>query len=45
VLGWPKKWKLTHAFLWEYSYKRLLGVFLTPGPDALPADRGGDTKH
>jgi hypothetical protein len=35
--GWPKISKLTHAFLWEYSYKRLklaqllgqLGVFLT----------------
>jgi hypothetical protein len=42
VLGWPKICKLAHAFLWEYSYKRLklvqllgqLGVFLTwrPGP-------------
>jgi hypothetical protein len=37
VLGWPKRRKLAHAFLWEYSYKRLklaqllgqLGVFLT----------------
>jgi hypothetical protein len=37
VLGWPKRCKLAHAFLWEYSYKRLklaqllgqLGVFLT----------------
>ena len=23
VLGWPKRWKLDHAFLWEYSYNRL----------------------
>jgi hypothetical protein len=23
VLGWPRKCKLAHAFLWEYSYKRL----------------------
>ena len=37
VLGWPKRCKLAHAFLWEDSYKRLqlaqllgqLGVFLT----------------
>ena len=37
VSGWPKRCKLAHAFLWEYSYKRLklaqllgqLGVFLT----------------
>jgi hypothetical protein len=37
VSGWPKRYKLTHAFLWEYSYKRLklaqllgqLGAFLT----------------
>jgi hypothetical protein len=38
VLGsWSKRFKLAHAFLWEYSYKRLklaqllsqLGVFLT----------------
>jgi hypothetical protein len=37
VLGWPKRCKLAHAFLWEYSYKKLkldqllgqLGVFLT----------------
>jgi hypothetical protein len=37
ALGWPKRCKLTHAFLWEYCYKRLkfaqrlgqLGVFLT----------------
>ena len=37
VLGWPKRRKLAHAFLWEYSYKRLklaqllgqLGVLLT----------------
>ena len=21
--GWPKRHKLAHAFLWEYSYKRL----------------------
>ena len=39
MLGWPKRCKLAHAFLWEYSYKRLklaqllgqLGVFLAPG--------------
>jgi hypothetical protein len=40
LLGWPKRYKLAHAFLWEYSCKRLklaqllgqLGVFLTfPG--------------
>jgi hypothetical protein len=37
VLGWPKRRKLAHAFLWEYSYTRLklaqplgqLGVVLT----------------
>ena len=37
VLGWPKRCKSAHAFLWEYSYNRLklaqlldqLGVFLT----------------
>ena len=38
MLGWPKRCELTHAFLWEYSYKRLklgqllgqlVGVFLT----------------
>ena len=37
MLGWAKRCKLTHAFLWEYSFKRLglaqrlgqLGVFLT----------------
>jgi hypothetical protein len=37
VLGWPNRCKLAHAFLWEYSYKRLklvqllgqLGFFLT----------------
>jgi hypothetical protein len=37
LLGWPKRHKLAHAFLREYSYKRLklaqllgqLGVFLT----------------
>jgi hypothetical protein len=23
VLGWPKRYQLAHAFLWEYSYKRL----------------------
>ena len=36
MLGWPKRCKLAHAFLWEYSCKRLklaqllgqLGVFL-----------------
>jgi hypothetical protein len=39
VLGWPKKIKFAHAFLEEYSYRRLklaqflhqLGVFLTFG--------------
>ena len=37
VLDWPKRYKWAHAFLWEYSYKRLqlaqllgqLGVVLT----------------
>ena len=37
ALGWPRRCKLAHAFLWEYSYKRLklaqllgqLGVSLT----------------
>jgi hypothetical protein len=37
LLGWPKRCRLAHAFLWEHSYKRLklaqllgqLGVFLT----------------
>jgi hypothetical protein len=37
VLGWPKRCKLAHTFLWEYSYKRLqstqllgqLGALLT----------------
>ena len=37
VSGWPKICQLAHAFMWEYSYKRLklaqllgqLGVFLT----------------
>jgi hypothetical protein len=37
VFGWPKRCKLAHAFLWEYSYERLelaqllgqLGGFLT----------------
>jgi hypothetical protein len=37
VLGWHKRCKLAHAFLWEHSYRRLqlaqllgqLGVFLT----------------
>ena len=40
VLGWPKICKLAHAFLQEYSYKRLklaqllgqFGVFLTCSP-------------
>jgi hypothetical protein len=39
VLGWAKIYKLAHAFVWEYSYKRLkfaqllgqLGIFLTCG--------------
>jgi hypothetical protein len=42
VLGWPKRCKLAHAFLWEYSCKRLkmaqllgqLGVFLTGRPSS-----------
>ena len=37
MLGWPKRRKLAHTFLWEYSYKRLklvqlpgqLSVYLT----------------
>ena len=37
LLGWPKRYKLAHALMWEYSYERLklaqllgqLGVFLT----------------
>jgi hypothetical protein len=37
VLGWSKRCKLAHAFLWKYSYKRLKlaqvlgqpGIFLT----------------
>jgi hypothetical protein len=45
VLGWPKLCKLAHAFLWEYSYKRLklaqllgqLGVFLTWACGSSPA--------
>ena len=39
MLGWPRRYKLNHAFLCRYSYKRLkfaqllgkLGVFLTLG--------------
>jgi hypothetical protein len=39
VSGWPKRCKLAHAFLWEYSCERLelaqflgqLGIFLTRG--------------
>jgi hypothetical protein len=43
VLDWPNRSKLAHAFLCEYSYKRLkklaqllgqLGVFLTGGGGA-----------
>ena len=42
VLGWPKRCQLAHAFLWEYSYKRLqlaqllgqLGVLLATGRGA-----------
>ena len=51
VLGWPKICKLAHAFLWEYSYKRLklaqllgqLGVLLTfgRGGAAARADQRG----
>jgi hypothetical protein len=37
VSGWPKRYKLAHAFLWQYSHKKLksaqllgqVGVFLT----------------
>ena len=44
MLGWPKRCKLAHAFLWEYSYKRLklaqllgqLGIVLTLIVDATP---------
>jgi hypothetical protein len=49
VLGWPKRCKLAHAFLWEYSYKRLklaqrlgqLGAFLTRGASASPVHLEG----
>ena len=49
VLGWPERCKLAHAFLWEYSYKRLklaqllvqLGVFLTKAMVAGHVGRGG----
>ena len=45
VLGWPKRYKLAHAFLWEYIYKRLklaqllgqLGDFLTWEISACPS--------
>ena len=45
VLGWPKRWKLAHAFPWEYSCKRLKlaqllgqpGVFLTAARSASSA--------
>ena len=46
ALGWPKRFKLAHAFLWEYNCKRLelaqipgqLGVFLAlrVDPDSGP---------
>jgi hypothetical protein len=44
VLGWPKRCKLAHAFLWEYSCKRLKmaqllgrhGVFRTCGSGRSP---------
>jgi hypothetical protein len=47
VLGWPKRCRLAHVFLWEYSYKRLelaqvlgqLGVFLTC--QLMPAQASG----
>jgi hypothetical protein len=43
VLGWARRCKLAHAFLWEYSDKRLklaqllgqLSVFLTTAFGAL----------
>ena len=43
VSGWPKRCKLAHAFMWEYSYKRLklaqllgrLGVVLTCTPTPM----------
>ena len=44
LLGWPKRCKLAHAFLWEHSYKRLklaqllgqLGVLLAPATAHRP---------
>jgi hypothetical protein len=48
--GWLKRWQLAHAFLWEYSCKRLklaqllgqLGVFLTRRPPSTRTTaRGG----
>ena len=48
MLGWPRRWKLAHAFPWEHSYKGLelaqllgqLGVFLTlAGAGVAPAPR------
>jgi hypothetical protein len=47
MLGWPKRCKSAHAFLWEYSRKRLqlayflgqLGVFLTLRNEAAPGGR------
>jgi hypothetical protein len=50
VLGWCKRCKLAHAFLWEYGYKRLklaqllgqLGVFLTCRPFPAAGD-GAET--
>jgi hypothetical protein len=26
VLGWPKRYKLAHAFRWGYSYKTLMSA-------------------
>jgi hypothetical protein len=44
VLGWPRRWKSAHGFLWEYSCKRLKlaqllgqrGVFLAPAGSHAP---------
>ena len=32
VLGWPRRCKLVHAFLWEYSELQNAEVGPTPGP-------------
>ena len=49
VSGWPKRYKLAHAFPWEYSYKRLtlaqllgrLGALRTCSAAAGPLGAGG----